>query len=68
MLSNISSSLNTIIAVVVAYIIVVCTVRPLQNLVMFALEMTGALEVGSIVIFTTLLIAALQFPFIAFAL
>jgi hypothetical protein len=35
MLNNISSSLNTIIAVVVAYIIVVCTVRPLQNLIVY---------------------------------
>jgi hypothetical protein len=35
MLSNISSSLNTIIAVVVAYILVVCTVRPLQNLIVY---------------------------------
>jgi hypothetical protein len=35
MLNNISSSINTIIAVVVAYIIVVCTVRPLQNLIVY---------------------------------
>jgi hypothetical protein len=48
MLSNISSSLNTIIAVVVAYIIVVCTVRPLQNLVIYFVSDKSVKEEGKL--------------------
>lgn len=48
MLTNISSSLNTIIAVLVAYMIVVCTVRPIQNLIVYFVQDKSVKDEGKL--------------------
>ena len=48
MLTNISSSLNTILAVLVAYIIIVCTVRPLQNLIIYLINDKSVKDEGKL--------------------